>query len=108
MHNQGRDPPADYQAMMDQSWAPTRLITAVRELHGNEVIKPLYDALGEQIHHNDNKADSYRDAIVKALEEVNLPAELADVAFTNQYDEQMRASLTWHWRPWAAPMWVFR
>jgi len=74
MHNQGRDLPADYQAMMDQSWAPTRLITAVRELHGNEVIKPLYDALGEQIHHNKNKADSYRDAIVKALEEVNLRA----------------------------------
>ena len=40
-----------------------------------------------------NKADSYRDAIVKALEEVNLPAELVDVAFTDQYDEQMRASL---------------
>ena len=93
MHNQGRDLPADYQAAMDRSWAPTRLITAVRELHGNEVIKPLYDALGEQIHHNDNKADSYRDAIVKALEEVNLPAELADVAFTDKYDEQMRASL---------------
>ncbi len=65
----------------------------MRELHGNEVIKPLYDALGEQIHHNKNKADSYRDAIVKALEEVNLPAELVDVAFTDQYDEQMRASL---------------
>ena len=93
MHNQGRELPADYQAMMDQSWAPARLITAVRELHGNEVIKPLYDALGEQIHHNSNKADSYRDAIVKALEEVNLPAELVDVAFTDQYDEQMRASL---------------
>lgn len=40
MHNQGRDLPADYQAAMDRSWAPTRLITAVRELHGNEVINP--------------------------------------------------------------------
>ena len=73
---------------IEVTWRPFSL-----SMHNQGRDLPLYDALGEQIHHNGNKADSYRDAIVKALEEVNLPADLADVAFTDKYDEQMRASL---------------
>jgi 2-hydroxychromene-2-carboxylate isomerase len=88
--NEGRDLPADYRAKIDKSWGPVRVVTAARELHGDEVVKPLYDAMGTQIHPGGNK--DYPDVIAKALAEVGLPADLAAYADSDEYDEQLRAS----------------
>lgn len=89
--NEGRDHlPADYRAKMDRAWGPVRVIVAAREQHGDEVVKPLYDAMGTQIHPGGNK--DYPDVIAKALAEVGLPGELAAYADSDEYDEQLRAS----------------
>ena len=77
-------------------WITSRWIGEVQKVRNIEVTwRPFSLSMHNQGRDlpADYQADSYRDAIVKALEEVNLPAELADVAFTDQYDEQMRASL---------------
>ena len=37
--------------MMDRGWGPVRVVIAAREKYGDEIVKPLYDALGERIHH---------------------------------------------------------
>jgi hypothetical protein len=48
--NEGRELPPGYRARMDRSWGPVRVITAAALEHGDEVIKPLYDAMGTRIH----------------------------------------------------------
>ncbi|NQD90894.1 disulfide bond formation protein DsbA, partial [Paenarthrobacter sp. CM16] len=84
------DLPEDYRAMMDDSWGPVRVIIAAQELHGSSYVKPLYDAMGEQIHHEGNKDRA--SVIQKALAEVGLPADLARFATSDEYDAQLRSS----------------
>lgn len=87
--NEGRDLPEDYRAMMDKGWGPVRVVIAARAAHGDEVVKPLYDALGTRIHH---RQEDYDTAIAGALEDLGLPAELAEAATSDAHDTELRAS----------------
>ena len=87
--NEGRDLPEDYREMMDRGWGPVRVVIAAREKYGDEIVKPLYDALGERIHHQQL---DYPEAISGALEELGLAAELADAASSDEGDTELRAS----------------
>jgi 2-hydroxychromene-2-carboxylate isomerase len=88
--NEDKDVPESYAAFFPRALRYTRLVAAVRELRGQEVVKPLYDALGVRIH-NAGRKDV--DAVIaEALAEVGLPADLARYADSDEYDEQMRAS----------------
>ncbi|MFC7405178.1 DsbA family protein [Georgenia alba] len=88
--NEGRDLPEDYARSMERAWAPVRVVNAAREQHGQEVVKPLYDALGTRIHPGGNK--DFPAVIDEALAEVGLPGELARYATTDELDESLRAS----------------
>jgi 2-hydroxychromene-2-carboxylate isomerase len=88
--NEGRDLPEEYRAMMDRAWGPVRVILAAKEEYGDKVVKPLYDAMGTRIHLGGEK--DYAKVIVPALEEVGLPAELAEYADTDEHDARLRAS----------------
>jgi len=88
--NEKRDLDEGYRKLMDVSWGPVRVIIAAKEQYGDKVVKPLYDAMGTQIHPGGNR--DYADVIAKALAEVGLPAELAAYAGTDEYDAQLRAS----------------
>jgi len=87
--NHGRELPEDYRAMMDRAWGPVRVIMATRDKVGDEIVKPLYDALGERIHHRKEDLDV---AIAGALEALDLPAELAEAATNDEHDDALRAS----------------
>ncbi|MCC3293144.1 DsbA family protein [Arthrobacter sp. zg-Y411] len=88
--NEGRDLPADYRERMDKAWGPVRVIIAAQELHGDEYVKKLYDAMGSRIHDGGN--EDFPSVIREALEETGLPADLARYAETDEYDAQLRAS----------------
>ncbi len=88
--NEDADLPDDYARMMKQAWGPVRVIVAAAREHGDTVIKPLYDAMGNRIHLGGEK--DYEVVISGALEEVGLPADLARFATSTEVDEPLRAS----------------
>lgn len=87
--NEGRDLPADYRAMMDRGWGPVRVVLAARQKLGDDIVKPLYDALGARIHHEQQDYDM---AIAGALEDLGLPDVLRDDAWSDEHDDDLRAS----------------
>ena len=88
--NEDKDVPDSYRSFFPRALRYTRLVTAVKELHGQEYVKPLYDALGTRIHPGGSKDPDT--VIPEALAEVGLPAELVEYSLTDEFDPQMRAS----------------
>ncbi|QNF93224.1 DsbA family protein [Janibacter sp. YB324] len=88
--NEGRDLPDEYREMMDRGWAPVRVIAAARKAHGDEVTKPLYDAIGTRLHLGGER--DFVTATAAALAEVGLPAELIEAADTDEHDAFLRES----------------
>lgn len=87
--NQGRNLPENYLRVMEKGLAPVRVLTAARLQHGNEVLLPIYTAMGNRIHLQHNK--DFRAVIDEALAEVGLPAELAKAADTDKYDAELKS-----------------
>jgi 2-hydroxychromene-2-carboxylate isomerase len=89
--NEGRDDLSDqYKELLKEAWGPVRVCVAAAQDHGQSVVLPLYTALGTRFHNEKLPRD--RDTIVAALEEVGLPASLADAADSTDYDEALKAS----------------
>lgn len=81
----------DYRAGLAKAFGPVRLVIAAQQAHGDDVVLPLYTALGTLIHH-DKLASDDPELFTKALAEVGLPAELAAAATDPSYDDAVRAS----------------
>ena len=88
--NEGRDDlPEQYKAFMATAYGPVRVCIAAEQKYGNDVLLPLYTALGNRIH-----LQQRRDPvpIAEALEEAGLSADLAAAVDSTEYDEALRAS----------------
>lgn len=68
----------------------TRLAQAAQELHGQAMVKAIYDALGAEIHVGGNTNPD--EVIPLALAAAGLPESFAAYADSDEFDTQMRAS----------------
>lgn len=87
--NEGRDLPEEYRNLMTRAWGPVRVCIAAAGKHGDDVLLPLYTAMGNRIH-LEKRQDS--ELITDSLEEVGLPADLAAAATSTDFDEELRKS----------------
>jgi len=88
--NEGRDLDPGYRASIDRAWGPVRVINAAREKHGEEYVKPLYDAIGTRFHPG-GRTD-FPEVLAESLAEVGLPADLIEYIDSEEFDESLRAS----------------
>ena len=88
--NADKDIPEEYRKMLAPAWGPVRVAIAAAQAEGDEVLLPLYTALGNRIHLEGRDID--RKLIEEALEEVGLPTSLADAADSTAYDEDLKKS----------------
>ncbi|MCX4880826.1 MULTISPECIES: mycothiol-dependent nitroreductase Rv2466c family protein [unclassified Streptomyces] len=85
--------PEQYREMLaTKAWKPVRVVTAAWQKHGADVVGPLYTALGTRIH-NQGEGPTV-EAIVGALADVGLPADLIDYADQEdfEFEAELRAS----------------
>ena len=88
--NDGRHLPQEYQKRMDAAWGPVRVITAAALAHGDDLIKPLYDAMGTRIHLGRRR--DFESVIAEALAECELPPQLAKAARLKKHDAALKRS----------------
>jgi predicted DsbA family dithiol-disulfide isomerase len=84
--------------IMAKVWAPVRVLAAAERAKGREILTPLYTAMGSRIHAGDNKEvgdllkKDFDEIIAQSLDEVGLPAELAEAATSEEYQDALRNS----------------
>lgn len=87
--NEGRDLSPRYTEFLTRAWGPVRVLIAAEERHGNEVVEPLYSAMG---HHHHVLGEDLATAVPAALADSALEADLADAATSTEFDKALRES----------------
>jgi hypothetical protein len=88
--HEGKGLSEDYLERMAKAWGPIRVVAAAAHERGNDVLLPLYTAMGTRFHVQGRRADPM--VLPESLAEVGLPESLASAATSTDFDEAIKAS----------------
>jgi hypothetical protein len=89
--NRGREGLAEWYAnWLADTLGPVRVLTAAKQRYGAPVLRDLYTALGNRIHHEKEPID--RELYLGALAELDLDPALAEAATVTDHDAALLAS----------------
>jgi 2-hydroxychromene-2-carboxylate isomerase len=88
--NRDKDVPDSYREFLAPAWGPVRVLVAAAQRHGDEVLLPLYTAMGTRIHVGKEPVD--RGLIAAAIADVGLEGDLVDAMDDPSYDEAVARS----------------
>jgi 2-hydroxychromene-2-carboxylate isomerase len=85
--NRDKDIPDGYRKFLEPGWGPVRVLVAAAQRHGDDVLFPLYTALGNRIHLEKQPVD--RAMIADAVAEAGLEPDLVDAMDDPSYDDEV-------------------
>ena len=88
--NKDKDIPQEYREMLEPGWGPVRVLIAAQQKHGDNVLLPLYTAMGTRIHLGKESLD--REMIAAAVAEAGLEPELVDAMDDSSLDAAVAKS----------------
>jgi len=88
--NEGRDVSDAYRQRLQRAWGPVRVLIAAQQRLGDQVLLPLYTALGTRFHNQGEPIEG--PTIAAALADAELPADLLHAADSSEFDQALRAS----------------
>jgi hypothetical protein len=74
---------------LEQAWGPIRICAAAAAERGDDVLLPMYTALGTRFHIQQRRDE---DALREAVAEVGLPSSVVDAATSTEFDETIKDS----------------
>jgi 2-hydroxychromene-2-carboxylate isomerase len=87
--HEGNEISEEYKQRMEQAWGPVRICEAARRLKGDEVLLPLYTAIGTRFHNDQNRG---LPALTEAVAEVGLPESVLEAAQNDELDAAIKES----------------
>jgi 2-hydroxychromene-2-carboxylate isomerase len=88
--NADKDIPEEYREMLKPAWGPVRVAIAAEQRHGRSVLLPLYTAMGNRIHLEQQPIT--RELIAAAVAEAGLEADLVDAMDDASLDDAVAKS----------------
>ena len=78
-----------HKRRLEQAWAPVRVCAAAAREKGEDILLPLYSAIGTRFH-NEGRRDL--DALKDAVAEVGLQESVLEAAVSDEYDAEIKRS----------------
>jgi hypothetical protein len=88
--NEDRDMPEEYVELMDKAWGPVRVLIAAQQRYGDEIVEPLYSAMGRRYHVAGEK--DIDALLMNSLRDALLDEDLAKAAYVTDFDDAVRKS----------------
>jgi 2-hydroxychromene-2-carboxylate isomerase len=89
IQHEGKGLSEEYMARMQQAWGPVRVCAAAARERGDEVLLPLYTAIGSRFHDQRRRG---AEALAEAVDEVGLPESVLEAALSSELDEEIKRS----------------
>ena len=79
----------EYKQRLEQAWGPVRVCAAAAREKGDDILGPLYTAIGTRFHNEKNRG---LEALTEAVAEVGLQDDILAAAVSDEFDEEIKKS----------------